>query len=58
MKCSFCEKEIQGDKYCLPTYEGKVDLASDVFSTVCAECCFGFYMKNSLIDSLARAEKL
>lgn len=31
--------------YCLPTYEGKVNAATDVFSTVCREC-YGREVKN------------
>ena len=40
-KCSKCGAiGINGPPplYCLPTYEGKVTAASDVFSTVCKEC--------------------
>jgi len=40
-KCHHCGAGgINGapDVFCLPTYEGRVDFSSDVYSTVCPDC--------------------
>ncbi len=44
--CFICNEVGKGEPpptYCLPSYEGKVDFSSDVYSKVCKQC----YVKHS-----------